>query len=203
MKSILDFSTVSLAYGDHVVLKKFDLHLAQGEKKVIMGGSGVGKTSLLRLAAGLVSPTSGKVINHATKTAIQFQEPRLLPNLTALQNINVVLSDKRETLDMAMFWLEQVELSHAANLLPSELSGGMAQRVALARALAFSGDLYLLDEPFRGLDADLKERMMNLVLKETANASLLLITHDKDVAQYFGNNPLILESEEPLFHVGT
>ena len=202
MKSILDFFSVTLAYGDHVVLKDFNLHLAHGEKKVIMGGSGVGKTSLLRLSSGLVSPTSGKVVNHAQRTAIQFQEPRLLPNLTALQNINVILSDTRETLDTAMFWLEQVELSHAAHLFPSELSGGMAQRVALARALAFGGDLYLLDEPFRGLDAELKVRMMELVLKVTADATLLLITHDKEVAQYFGNNPLRLEQKGSGYQVG-
>ena len=184
------------------MLKDFNLHLAHGEKKVIMGGSGVGKTSLLRLSSGLVSPTSGKVVNHAQRTAIQFQEPRLLPNLTALQNINVILSDTRETLDTAMFWLEQVELSHVAHLFPSELSGGMAQRVALARALAFGGDLYLLDEPFRGLDAELKVRMMELVLKVTADATLLLITHDKEVAQYFGNTPLILEQKGSEYHVG-
>ncbi len=194
MKNILDFSNVTLTYGEHTVLKSFDLHLAKGEKKVIMGASGQGKTSILRLATGLIAPTQGRVINAAHRVAIQFQEPRLFPNLTALENVNVVLSDKNETLATAMEWLSLVELSDAADLLPSELSGGMAQRVALARALAFGGDLYLLDEPFRGLDTQLKERMMSLVLEKVSDASLLLITHDDVVAQRFSDNPLILEN---------
>jgi len=192
MKNILDFSNVTLTYGEHTVLKNFDLHLAKGEKKVIMGASGQGKTSILRLATGLVTPTNGQVINNALRIAVQFQEPRLFPNLTALENVNVVLSDKNETLATAMEWLSLVELSDAADLLPSELSGGMAQRVALARALAFGGDLYLLDEPFRGLDTQLKERMMSLVLEKVGNTSLLLITHDNIVAQRFSDTPLIL-----------
>lgn len=194
MKSILDFQGVSLAYGNHTVLDHFDLRLMQGEKAVIMGASGKGKTSILRLVAGLTLPTSGKVVNNAQRMAIQFQEPRLLPHLTALQNINVVLSDKKETLGLAMNWLKLVELSDAADLLPSELSGGMAQRVALARALAYGGDLYLLDEPFRGMDAELKERMIDLVLEKTKHASLLLITHDHDVAQRFSPSPLLLQT---------
>jgi len=192
MKNILDFSNVTLTYAEHTVLKNFDFHLAKGEKKVIMGASGQGKTSILRLATGLVTPTNGQVINNALRIAVQFQEPRLFPNLTALENVNVVLSDKNETLATAMEWLSLVELSDAADLLPSELSGGMAQRVALARALAFGGDLYLLDEPFRGLDTQLKERMMSLVLEKVGNTSLLLITHDNIVAQRFSDTPLIL-----------
>lgn len=195
MKNVLTFDNVSLSYGDRIVIENLNFALSQGQKIVVMGASGSGKTSLLRLAIGLLSPTHGRVWNAAQRTAIQFQEPRLLPHLTALENINVVLSDKKATLPLAMEWLARVELSDAAHLFPSELSGGMAQRVALARALAYGacgGDLYLLDEPFRGLDADLKVRMMALVAKETASASLLLITHDKDVAQYFGQKILIL-----------
>ena len=75
MKSILDFQGVSLAYGNHTVLDHFDLRLMQGEKAVIMGASGKGKTSILRLVAGLTLPTSGKVVNNAQRMAIQFQEP--------------------------------------------------------------------------------------------------------------------------------
>lgn len=194
-RDILIFDGVTLTYGEHTVLDGFGLRLSQGEQRVIMGPSGSGKTSLFRLAAGLISPTHGKVVNLASQTAIQFQEPRLLPELTALENINVVLSDTAATLPQAKAWLDLVELSDAADLLPSELSGGMAQRVALARALAYGGDLYLLDEPFRGLDADLKARMISLVLEKTKGSSLLLITHDEEVARAFGEDaaPLTLK----------
>ncbi len=191
-RDLLIFDNVALAYGKHRVLDGFTFHLAQGERRVIMGPSGSGKTSLFRLAAGLISPTRGKVRNTAARTAVQFQEPRLLPELTALQNINVVLSDTAATLPQAEAWLGLVELSEAADLLPAELSGGMAQRVALARALAYGGDLYLLDEPFRGMDADLKSRMMALVLEKTRGASLLLITHDEEVARAFGEDAEVL-----------
>ena len=196
MKNSLEFQDVSLIYGKLRVLDHLNLTLHQGQKTVIMGASGSGKTSLLRLSAGLLSPTHGKVIRHAKRVAVQFQEPRLLPHLTALQNINVVLSDSQESLPLAREWLERVELGDAANLLPAELSGGMAQRVALARALAYGGDLYLLDEPFRGLDAELKARMVDLVLEATKDATLMLITHDPEVAEKFTTSPVILTSSD-------
>ena len=193
MSHVLEFSDVSLRYGDHQVLEHFNLCLDKGQTVVVMGASGSGKTSVLRLAAGLTSPTSGKVINAAKQTAVQFQEPRLLPQMTALENVNFVLSGKKDTLDTAQKWLSLVELSDAAHLKPSELSGGMAQRVALARALAHGGDLYLLDEPFRGMDEGLKIRMMDLVKRHTAGASLLLITHDGTVAHAFSDHPLLIK----------
>ncbi len=192
-RDLLIFDNVALAYGKHRVLDGFTFHLAQGERRVIMGPSGSGKTSLFRLAAGLTSPTAGSVVNNAQRTAVQFQEPRLLPQLTALENVNAVLSDTPATLPEARAWLSLVELLDAADLLPSELSGGMAQRVALARALAYGGDLYLLDEPFRGLDADLKARMISLVLEKTKEASLLLITHESEVAAAFDTSPILLD----------
>ena len=193
MNNILEFQSVSLSYHGQAVLKELSFRLEKGQRMVIMGASGSGKTSLLRLSSGLISPTQGKVINSATQTAIQFQEPRLLPQLTALENVNVVLSEKKNTLPTAIKWLERVELADAAQLYPNELSGGMAQRVALARALAYGGDLYLLDEPFRGLDTALKMRMIDLVLEATAGASVLLITHDNEVSEKFTSCPIILE----------
>ena len=191
--SILTFDGVTLLFGKHKVLDDYSMTLPRGERRVIMGPSGSGKTSLLRLAAGLISPTRGKVIRHARRVAVQFQEPRLIPHLTALENINAVLSDTPATLPEAKIWLELVELSDAADLLPAELSGGMAQRVALARALAYGGDLYLLDEPFRGLDEDLKARMISLVLEKTAGRSLLIITHDPYVARAMDAPVMTLE----------
>ena len=124
---------------------------------------------------------------------MQFQEPRLLPWLTAAENINTVLSDKRDTLPEALEFLTMVGLSEAAALYPSELSGGMAQRVALARALAFRGELYLLDEPFRGLDEALRDDMISLVKEKTKDAGLLLVTHDPEVARSFDPHPFIFK----------
>ena len=186
MDDMLVFRKVSLSLGKTPILKDFDLTLKKGEHKVIMGPSGCGKTSVLRLAAGLLKPDHGRVIRNADKVSMQFQEPRLIPWLTAAENINLVLSDSKTTMDQAIAWLHEVGLAEAAHKLPGELSGGMAQRVALARAMAFGGELYLLDEPFRGLDQSLRDEMIALVKKHTQGASLLLVTHDMAVAEQFG-----------------
>jgi len=193
MSDILTFEKVSLTLGDKEILRDFDLRLSSGDRLVVMGPSGRGKTSLLRLAAGLIKPDSGKILRSSARISVQFQEPRLLPWRTALENVNAVLSDKKETLPEAMKWLSAVKLAEAADKYPAELSGGMAQRVALARALVHDGDLYLLDEPFRGLDTALREEMIRLVKAETQNAAVLLITHDPEVAQQFGGSILEMQ----------
>ncbi len=192
MAELLVLENISLSFGNKQILHDLSLTLKRGESRVIMGSSGIGKTSLLRLCAGLLKPDSGHVQYSATRISMQFQEPRLLPWLTAIENVNTVLSDKRETLPEALEFLSLVGLSDAAELYPSELSGGMAQRVALARALAYRGDLYLLDEPFRGLDEALRDDMISLVKEKTTSAGLLLVTHDPEVARQFDPNPLYL-----------
>lgn len=190
MSEFLTFDKVSLSLGGKQLLESLDLSLKNGEVKVIMGPSGCGKTSLLRLAAGLLKPTAGKILRGSDRISIQFQEPRLLPWLTAAENVNLVLSDKKETLPKALEYLGAVGLTDAAHQYPAELSGGMAQRVALARALAYSGDLFLLDEPFRGLDQALRDQMISLVRTHTSGKALLLVTHDKEVAEAFGGASL-------------
>ena len=190
MSELLTFDKVSLSLGGKQLLESLDLSLKNGEVKVIMGPSGCGKTSLLRLAAGLLKPTAGKILRGSDRISIQFQEPRLLPWLTAAENVNLVLSDKKETLPKALEYLGAVGLTDAAHQYLAELSGGMAQRVALARALAYGGDLFLLDEPFRGLDQALRDQMISLVRTHTAGKALLLVTHDKEVAEAFGGASL-------------
>ena len=115
-----------------------------------------------------------------------FQEPRLLPWRTAAENVNVVLSDTPETMPEALSMLERVELSDAGEKYPAELSGGMQQRVSIARALAFRPDLLVLDEPFRGLDDELRGRMISLLNTSLQSASLLLVTHSEEEAKTLG-----------------
>ena len=179
---MIAFENVSLCYGDKQVLSHVTLHIAPGEHIALMGPSGCGKTSLLQLAAGLIRPTAGQVRSSAKKLAYAFQEPRLLPRRTALQNVNAVLSDGSSTLPQAMEALTSVGLADAAHKLPGELSGGMAQRVNLARALAYSGDLLLLDEPLRELDEALQKDILSLLQKHTAGKTVLLTTHDPGLA---------------------
>ena len=179
---MIRFENVSLSYGDRTVLSGVTLHIPPGGSAALMGPSGCGKTSMLDLAAGLLAPASGAVKCAALRLAYAFQEPRLLPRLTAVQNVNAVLSDGPATLPQAMAWLEAVGLADAADKLPHQLSGGMAQRVNLARALAFEGDLLLLDEPLRELDEARQESVLALLKEQAAGRTVLVTTHDPAVA---------------------
>ena len=153
-----------------------------------MGPSGCGKTTLLRVALSLQPPDAGTVSGDAGRTAAVFQEPRLLPWRTAAENVNAVLSDTEATMPEALSMLDRVELSDAAEKYPAELSGGMQQRVSIARALAYRPDLLVLDEPFRGLDDELRGRIVSLLSASlpSPSASLLLVTHSEDEARALG-----------------
>ena len=151
-----------------------------------MGPSGCGKTTLLRVALGLQHPDAGSVSNRFACPASVFQEPRLLPWRTALENVNLVLSDGPGTREEARGWLERLELGDAAELYPTELSGGMQQRVSLARALAAGPDLLVLDEPFKGLDEALRTRMTALISQALPEAAILLATHSEAEAEALG-----------------
>lgn len=181
---MLELKNVSLCYGDLRVLRDVSLRLDPGERIAVMGPSGCGKTSLLRVIAGLQSPGSGTVERAAHRLSFVFQEPRLLPWLTAAENIRLVLPDAHRG-DDAAAWLSRFGLSDAADRLPSELSGGMRQLVSLARALVCTPDLLLLDEPFKALDAAAKQNAITAVSDGT-DAAVILVTHDAREAEALG-----------------
>ena len=181
---MLKLTGISHRYGEHPVLNRKDLLLEPGQRIALMGPSGCGKTTLLRIILGLLEPTEGTVENTFRKTAAVFQEPRLLPWRTALENVNLVLGDGKATLETAGVFLEQVKLSDAADKYPRELSGGMQQRVAVARALAADGDLLILDEPFKAMDEDLREKIIARVAQ--TDAAILLVTHEEAEAKLLG-----------------
>lgn len=181
---MLKLTDICHSFDGEAVLQNVNLTVAPGQRVAIMGPSGVGKTTLLRIAAGLLAAQSGTVENTFRSTVTVFQEPRLLPWRTALQNVNLVLSDTNTTMPQALAWLERVDLSEAADKYPRELSGGMQQRVALARALCCGADLLVLDEPFKAMDGLLQRQVMNLVA--TTDAAILLVTHEAGEAEALG-----------------
>jgi len=181
---VLDLTGISHSYGDRKVLRNVRLHLRPGQRVALMGPSGCGKTTLLRIAMGLLVPTEGTVENSFRKATAVFQEPRLLPWATALENVNLVLGDRKATLETAKHWLEKVKLADAQDKYPRELSGGMQQRVSLARALASEGDLLILDEPFKAMDEALRDQIIALTGK--TNAAILLVTHEESEARMLG-----------------
>ena len=183
---MLELRNISVLYGGSPVLSDCSLSLHAGERIALTGPSGCGKTTLLHVALSLLKPDGGSVSCTAKRTGAVFQEPRLLPWRTAAENVNAVLSDRPETLPASLAWLERLELSEAAEKYPAKLSGGMQQRVSIARALAFEPDLLILDEPFKGLDGALRDRIMSRISSCTQSAALLLVTHSEGEALALG-----------------
>ena len=187
---MLTLDSVSFAYGDTPVLQNISLALHEKSAVCFTAPSGQGKTTLLRLIAGLETPQSGTITRRdGLKTAVVFQENRLFPWMTVEENVAAVCPDG----DVTPF-LKAVELTEARNKYPDELSGGMQRRVALARALAYGGDLLLLDEPFTGLDPALRERIADVIRTQFANACIVLITHDADEAALLRAEMIPLET---------
>lgn len=198
--------------GRHEVLRDLDLELGSGEIVAVVGPSGCGKSTLLRLIAGLDQPSTGVIrlggtALHGTdpRTAVAFQEPRLLPWRTLAQNVALGLPrtvGRRAGRERVQELLALVGLEHAAELRPREVSGGMAQRASLARALARGPEVLLLDEPFGALDALTRLRMQDLLLEIHAAepTTVLVVTHDVEEALYLADRVLLLRSlrEDPV-----
>ncbi len=192
---MLEFSNVSFSYGKKAVFENFSFTLNDKEILAIMGASGCGKTTLLRLVAGLEKPTKESVIRSThQKIAYVFQEPRLFPWMTVRQNLRAVLDDPRASDGKIDTVLQKVGLADAAEQYPDELSGGMKSRVALARALLFDADLYLLDEPFAALDEELRTSLGALLREhvKASGASALLVTHQASDADAIADRILTL-----------
>ena len=165
----------------HAVLRSIDLTVAPGELLGLVGPSGSGKTTLLRIIAGLDQTFGGTLLwpdGHRPKTAMVFQEPRLVPWLSILDNLLLVAGE--EHLAEAKTVLAEVELGGSEHAFPAQLSGGMQRRASLARALLAKPALLLLDEPFISLDAACAGRMRKLVTTywQKHGITILLVTHD-------------------------
>lgn len=193
-----EVQNVTLSYGEKVVLRDFSHVFVQNRITALMGPSGVGKTTLLRLISGLLTPDSGQIQTDAPLSML-FQEPRLCPWLTVAGNLRLVLGGKK-TLPVAMKWLERVHLEPDAKRHPRELSGGMLQRAALARTLAYAEHtdcrLILLDEPFKGLDPDLHDEMLSLIKTATAGRTVILVTHDPGDSERLADEVLYLDPQK-------
>lgn len=189
---MLVFDKISFSYGKKQVFTDFSMELFSGERLAVMGASGCGKSTLLHLAAGILTPSSGKIRSDFLTPAVVFQEPRLFSHLTIKKNLLAVQKKPDEEAIRQM--LSLVGLSDEIDAYPDELSGGMQSRASLARALLFDSDLYLLDEPFAALDEATRkavlENVKNFLIEK--NAAAILVTHQKEDADAFATRTLVL-----------
>jgi len=177
-------------YGDRVVLENVELALEDGEILCLLGVSGAGKTTVLKILAGLTE-FEGKLDGVPKRVGYLFQEPRLLPNLSVEENLAFTGGDREKIAEV----LELVQLSAHAKKRPKELSGGEKQRVAIARAFLAKSDLLLLDEPFTALDTALKMRLTDLflALAKEKKKTAVFVTHDLDEAFAVGDKIAVLK----------
>lgn len=221
--NILTAADINLSYprddgSQHSVLETFSLDLRQGEIVALLGASGVGKSTLLRVLSGLQAPSAGQVTafgqqitNTHPKMGVVFQSACLLPWRNVFRNVELGLTfanqpklSRAERKSRVMAALAEVELEGAELQMPAALSGGMAQRVAIARCLVRQPDILFLDEPFSALDAITRSTMQQLLLKVVRQhgAAAVLVTHDVDEALRVADRVLLLQGS-PASQVGS
>ncbi|WP_449553570.1 aliphatic sulfonates ABC transporter ATP-binding protein [Lelliottia amnigena] len=191
---------VTKRYGENTILNALDLHIPAGQFVAVVGRSGGGKSTLLRLLAGLETPNGGELLAGNTPlaelqddTRMMFQDARLLPWKTVIDNVGLGL--KGHWRDAARQALTSVGLENRAGEWPAALSGGQKQRVALARALIHRPGLLLLDEPLGALDALTRIEMQDLIesLWQAHGFTVLLVTHDVSEAVAMADRVLLIE----------
>ena len=217
----LTLSQVDMTFGTgstaNPVLKGINLQVRQGEFISLIGHSGCGKSTVLNIVAGLLRASSGGVIVDGREVnspgpdrAVVFQNHSLLPWLTVFQNVEIAVDkifresrSKAQRRDWVLHNLDMVNMTHALDRLPSQISGGMKQRVGIARALAMEPKVLLLDEPFGALDALTRAHLQDEVIRIQAELgnTVMMITHDVDEAVLLSDR-VVMMSNGPSATIG-
>ena len=203
MKNILDIKNLSYSFGNNPILKDINIHVNENEMVAIVGSSGVGKSTLFNLIAGVLKKQVGEITingsdDYIGKVAYMLQKDLLFEHKTIIDNVILPLIiakvNKKEALEEGNRILKQFNLDKYANKYPQQLSGGMRQRVALIRTYMFKRKIFLLDEAFSALDAITKKELHKwyLDLKKEFNLTTLLITHDIEEAVFLSDRIYIL-----------
>lgn len=213
MNIAIEFKNIKKAYGNKVILDDFNLSVAQGEFVTVIGSSGCGKTTALKMVNGLIEPTSGDIFvdgeNIREKNMTEFrrnigyaiQGSVLFPHMTVEQNVSYVPNllnkkDKEKTKLAVSKWMKLVGLDdELKDRYPSELSGGQQQRVGIARALAASPNILLMDEPFGAVDEITRGQLQNELkqIHEKTGITILFVTHDISEALKLGTKVLVMD----------
>ena len=194
---MLTLNNLTFGYGETPLIQGLSHTFKENGVFAIMGPSGCGKTTLFRLICGLLSPLEGSVSYEGRGIAVAFQEPRLLPHKTVLENLTFVLKGKEKESKRIHEMLEKAGLLNERHKKPSALSGGMQSRVSLLRALLTDAPLVLLDEPFAALDEERKRTLAPLIQEKAKSATVLVITHSEEEAALLGA-PVLRWDSTPL-----
>lgn len=210
MEPIIEFKDIKKAYDRNVVIPNLNLSINKGEFITIIGTSGSGKTTVLKMMNGLIEPTSGMIQIHGKdikkqnliqlrrKMGYVIQGSMLFPHLTVKQNIAYVPQLEKKKVDHQLIeeWLQKVQLDPSLkDKYPSELSGGQQQRVAIARGLIHQPDILLMDEPFGAVDEITRRQLQDEILKiyQQTKTTILFVTHDIQEALKLGTRVLIMD----------
>ena len=213
MDTAIEFKHVKKVYGEKVIIDDFNLKITPGEFLTVVGSSGCGKTTILKMINGLIIPDEGQVLVHDQCTqAVDLIELRrgigyaiqgsvLFPHMTVAQNIAYVpnllnKNDKKRTYEALSKWMKIVGLDEELiHRYPSELSGGQQQRVGIARALAASPDIILMDEPFGAVDEITRSTLQDEILRihHQENITIIFVTHDINEALKLGSRVMVMD----------
>lgn len=213
MDTAIEFKHVKKVYGEKVIIDDFNLKITPGEFLTVVGSSGCGKTTILKMINALIIPDEGQVLVHDQCTqAVDLIELRrgigyaiqgsvLFPHMTVAQNIAYVpnllnKNDKKRTYEALSKWMKIVGLDEELiHRYPSELSGGQQQRVGIARALAASPDILLMDEPFGAVDEITRSTLQDEILRihHQENITIIFVTHDINEALKLGSRIMVMD----------
>ena len=215
MKELVRLEGITKAYGDHVIIPPLSLSIHDGEFLTLLGPSGCGKTTLLRMLAGLDTPTKGKIIldgqditnlpPYKRDVNMVFQNYALFPHMTAEENIGFGLRmkgvGKEEAAKRTQKLLKLIRLEDLRSRYPSQMSGGQQQRVAVARALVNNPKMLLLDEPLGALDYQLRKTLQIELkdLQEELGLTFVFVTHDQEEALTMSDRIVIMDLS--LIHI--
>ena len=216
MAAIIEFKDIAKRYDEKIIIEHFDLAVEEGEFLTVIGSSGCGKTTMLKMVNGLTRPETGRVmvkgenveetdlIRLRRSIGYSIQGNVLFPHMTIEENISYVPNlwnrrDKEKTREAVSKWMKIVGLSDdMRDRFPSELSGGQQQRVGIARALAASPEILLMDEPFGAVDEITRGQLQKEIkgIHQKTGVTILFITHDIAEALYLGTKVLVLDHGE-------
>ena len=188
----LKIQGISKRFGGREVLRNVTAAFPAGSVTCLLGPSGFGKTTLLRIIAGLEKPDEGRIDGVPARIGFVFQEDRLCEDFSAVSNVRLV-TGKSVPKEEIIRHLAEIGLGDSLDKPVREYSGGMKRRVAIVRAVCYPADLLILDEPFKGLDEKLRLEVIGYIRKHTAGKTVICVTHEPDDAERLGGKNIEME----------